>query len=511
MRCKFCGSESIRQDTEHKNFSTGKAVAGAVAFGIVGAVTGFIGKDISGYRCGACGAFMEMPMDVISESSINRAISDAESGKDRSMYDYFKKQYVNISANIPVQIIQKEPYLSMPSAPKNENLIKNSSKQKIDENVNTSKIKHIIINADWFIDSPVYIEKAIITTDEGEDFVSFVGMNQSQKIIRSIYISVQVMDDTLDEIGNETCVYQNITCGQGDKLPDDKTFSLHTSIAYSVKARIDKVAFEDGSVWRSDNSNNVTLTQQIELTDDNFPLIKQLHREHLALKSSANKEIAALFMPVFHDEYWQCICGSPVKNGQICSSCGESEEHMNKILDQKYLTKRQKEYVYSIAKKRSAKAIKLYESAENEVKAIKEEAEEKKRLQEAKAKKTAEIKEKIKEIETEITKIKKEIKQLEVKKNSRVSAEIEIEKIHEKIRELNSQIYNLGFFKGKEKKRLNSEIDILSGKLPSLEERVKEQQKALKDEYEPIISDLNKKIEDLKEQKNKLNEELKSV
>lgn len=76
MRCKYCGSQLIYPETQHKTFSTGKAVAGAVTFGVAGAAAGFIGKDQKGYKCGACGAFMETTMDFMTESSINRAVKE---------------------------------------------------------------------------------------------------------------------------------------------------------------------------------------------------------------------------------------------------------------------------------------------------------------------------------------------------------------------------------------------------------------------------------------------------
>ena len=50
MRCKYCGSQLIYPETQHKTFSTGKAVAGAVTFGVAGAAAGFIGKDQKGDR-----------------------------------------------------------------------------------------------------------------------------------------------------------------------------------------------------------------------------------------------------------------------------------------------------------------------------------------------------------------------------------------------------------------------------------------------------------------------------
>ena len=92
MRCRYCGSNMIHPDTRHKTFSSGKAVAGAVVFGVAGAAAGFIGKDSHGYTCGACGAFMDAPMDMFTESSIDSAVRTAQSGGSRSMYDYYKQQ-----------------------------------------------------------------------------------------------------------------------------------------------------------------------------------------------------------------------------------------------------------------------------------------------------------------------------------------------------------------------------------------------------------------------------------
>jgi hypothetical protein len=96
MRCKHCGSTSVWAETQHKSFSGGKAVAGAVLFGPIGAAAGFIGKDKKGYMCHACGEFADAPMDFVIESQVNNAVRMAENGGDRHMYNYLKKQYYNI-------------------------------------------------------------------------------------------------------------------------------------------------------------------------------------------------------------------------------------------------------------------------------------------------------------------------------------------------------------------------------------------------------------------------------
>ena len=46
MRCKFCGSTLIHSAHDHRNFSAGKAVAGTIVFGPLGAGAGMLGKDI---------------------------------------------------------------------------------------------------------------------------------------------------------------------------------------------------------------------------------------------------------------------------------------------------------------------------------------------------------------------------------------------------------------------------------------------------------------------------------
>ena len=92
MRCPYCGSKMIYPDVNHKHFSTGKAVVGAVAFGAVGAAAGFIGKDTKGYRCSACGAFSSQTMDMSTELGINSAVRSAEVG-DFSVYNELRRQY----------------------------------------------------------------------------------------------------------------------------------------------------------------------------------------------------------------------------------------------------------------------------------------------------------------------------------------------------------------------------------------------------------------------------------
>ena len=96
MRCKFCGSTHIHSAYDHRNFSAGKAVAGTIVFGPLGAGAGMLGKDIKGFRCTQCGAFMERPMDTMTEKMVNDAVYDAKKGTSFISYNFYKGQYPNI-------------------------------------------------------------------------------------------------------------------------------------------------------------------------------------------------------------------------------------------------------------------------------------------------------------------------------------------------------------------------------------------------------------------------------
>ena len=91
MRCRYCGSSVIHHANEYKDFSVGKAIAGTVVFGPIGAVAGVTGKKISGFRCSQCGEFMERPMETTTEQMVNDAIYNAKKGSSYSMYGYYKK------------------------------------------------------------------------------------------------------------------------------------------------------------------------------------------------------------------------------------------------------------------------------------------------------------------------------------------------------------------------------------------------------------------------------------
>ncbi|MBQ9562886.1 MAG: hypothetical protein IJU99_05485, partial [Lachnospiraceae bacterium] len=358
-RCKYCGSTLIHPDTRHKTFSTGKAVAGAVTFGVVGAAAGFIGKDKNGYSCGACGAFMDAPMEFSTELGIDSAIRDARAGRNYSTYEYFKSQYPNIEnvpAPVQAQIPQAQPAAllslapvpALPAAPEAAGpAVKN-------------RYRYLL----WQPDCPVYVEEVIVKAGPQGDLLSLVACNQSSQPIRSAYFNVVCYDDTGDVASTVTCVYQGLSIEPGAALPAEKEFSLNTEVAYRIDLVCDKVALTDGSVWRnSEDSPKITLPVQEELTSENFPRFRYLRSE---LSDVCRTVPERLYFPAESEDVRLCICGHPTLPGTPCRFCGIGEDALRDLLSQKRLAELQQKSVKEIAERRAAKSIPLYAAAADE-------------------------------------------------------------------------------------------------------------------------------------------------
>lgn len=355
MRCRFCGSTSLHTDTQHKTFSAGKAAAGAVVFGVIGAAAGFIGKEKQGYRCGACGSFMELPMDTFTGMQIDTAIQKAKKG-DTTLYSYYKAQYPNIEN---VATAQQAPA----AAPVEREIAAPTEAFGQEES-----IKRSYRYGSWSPDAPVYVESVILKTDGKEDRMSLVAWNQSGKELRSLYLNVIVFDDTGDEVSRCRCVYQNMAADETEpkRLPVDKTFSLNTDVAYRVQIEQEKAAFADGSSWRAaETDKTYTLPEQPLLTEENFPRIqyvKSVYKiKHFFRRYGQPKPKIKLYMPIKEDAFWLCDCGHPAKTGEPCPYCQDKYANLEKAFAQMTLIEEQQKAVKARAEERTKKLLPKYE------------------------------------------------------------------------------------------------------------------------------------------------------
>lgn len=356
MRCRFCGSQSVKRGTEHKNFSAGKAAAGVALLGPVGAAGGLLGREEEGYRCAECGAFMKTPMDASSEFSINSAIREAENYGKTDLFDFFKSQYPNIKANIKIS-----------SAPPAELSPNNTPASLPVHHKSTDSenacAKYFYQNRSWQKNCPIFVDQIVIETSGEQNLLSMTIWNNSLKTLRSAYFSVTVYDDTGDELNQLQCTYQKLSVAPGKTLPKDTAFCLNTNLAYRVEIICDKLSFSDDSVWRSDNTPPIPLPIQTELTTDNFPRLKYL-RAFLKKDTKCDAH-GSLYLPSPKSDYWLCICGQPAEIGNTCPHCAVTFDTLSHLLSQEHLQKIQIEEIKTIAANRAKATTAAYEEAIN--------------------------------------------------------------------------------------------------------------------------------------------------
>lgn len=365
MRCKFCGSTSIHAAEENKNFSYGKAAAGTVVFGPVGAVAGLSGKKIKGYRCAQCGSFMERPMDNITESLVNDAIYKAKSGDRFSMYEYYKQQYPNIESVTLNNTGSSEKTIDV-HRNNSENIM---SAQTADNE--KAVLKREYTYGYWQPDSPIYVQKVLINTKNGEDLLSLKMINQANKTIRSLYLQVTVVDDAGDQIVTKKCVYQGVNTKVGEKFPEDRAFGLGTDLAYRVDLFLEKAVFDDDSVWRgNDDATLIKIEMPDEIDEKTFPRYKYLVKAYEELTGKTilkwlrfhKDKLLALprYIPVKENDYWICTCGMPVQTGKKCPVCNCEYDELQRIMSQETLIEAQRKEVKDRAANRAQETSAKY-------------------------------------------------------------------------------------------------------------------------------------------------------
>lgn len=371
MRCKFCGSTLIHSAHDHRNFSAGKAVAGTIVFGPLGAGAGMLGKDIEGFRCTQCGAFMERPMDTLTEKMVNDAIYDAKKGTSYISYNFYKGQYPNIET-VQVENRNNTERVSLHFS-NNTKTVKAINVEK-----DTMKVKRSFTPNLWEPSCPVYIRSIIIKTGNNGDSLSFDIINQSEKTIRSLYLQAMVLDDTGDEITTIQCVFQGENIDPGNTFSSDKAFTVGSDLAYKVEVICEKASFTDDSVWRAEDGAQAYEVELSAIKD--FPRRLYLAREYnkiLEERGVVQRDKRGRFIKMWRPEYlpienesngyWTCTCGMPVKINKSCPVCKCSYEELQKIFSQDYLAKIQHDAVLQRASERALETAGFREKLDKEI------------------------------------------------------------------------------------------------------------------------------------------------
>lgn len=348
MRCSFCGSKAIYPYKNHERFSTGKAIAGALTFGVVGAAAGLAGKNVKGYRCSACGGFSEKYMDIGEEMAINSAVDKARSG-DTYSYDRCREKYMNIEVVSIRQTNTQESFTHDVSDSYNFHAL--TDKTVHDSAPVVTPVKRTYCPNRFVVGDPIFVSNVTIQEGEDSDLLLLDICNTSGKTLRSVYLNVTTYDDVGDEISKNTFVYQGLSTETGMKIPQSKPFKLNTSITYKVDISCEKAAFTDDTIWRREDLQTVcSLSDREEITPDNFNSYKYLHILLSQMTSIGTEQ--KLYYPVFEEDYHLCICGNPVARGDKCLACGLDENALYEVMDYDVLKQCRKDTIKNVAKAR---------------------------------------------------------------------------------------------------------------------------------------------------------------
>ena len=401
-RCKFCGSMSLHADEMHKNFSGGKAVAGAVVFGVVGAAAGFIGKQKKGYRCGNCGQFMEQPMDISLSLDIDKAIDAANGKNDFSKFNYYVRSYPAIRNELTATPqIAAAPALPVYTAP-----VVLPAAQAVPEQ-EVWKTKRLALVEAMNADSPVWLHYYEIVTKDNADYARIEVFNISDTPIRSVYMNIEVFDDAGDALQSVSTILQGLSLETGASVLSDPPVALMTNVAYRLRMVLSKVVFTNDVVWRNTEetagellpalmSIDTVLSPELraqaaydsarpyfkadaKVPDDlseedmkadggfryssycpNKPLSDQITKGRIDDTYKPFSDYAFKYIPAEDERLWRCSCGAPnLKDAAVCVVCGRDKDKVFELFDIRRLMESRRQLIIDRALDRAEKVADL--------------------------------------------------------------------------------------------------------------------------------------------------------
>lgn len=222
------------------------------------------------------------------------------------------------------------------------------------------------------VSAPAVISEIAILKDsvDGKVFLRNLITNVGSKKIIAISISIKLFDvfgEIIISEGEEEMnyIYQDMVIAPAKYWGNKIAIELPENTR-KVKVHIDKIIFNDSSIWNSDLKDTVILQEQEEMnySEEFYKLVEETDKERL-------------FFYVENNSCWQCTCGKPNHlETEICGYCGRTKEFVKENyskdnLEPKYdsfLKKKKEEEEIAKAKKEELRRI-------NEEKRKKEEEE----------------------------------------------------------------------------------------------------------------------------------------
>lgn len=252
------------------------------------------------------------------------------------------------------------------------------------------------VQLEWLPDCPVKIEKYNILFDNIEqiNLLQIKFKNISSKKIRGLWIGIDGYDDASDNtLSLSNIAYSNVNAVIHQSFGSDIPIKLESKTTVKVKIIIEKVVFEDNTVWRNEQRTigiSLPMPKAIDVYGD-------LYNQY----AIEMKKIGLPFEYAFVDnsDYWVCPCSEiNKKSSHICCSCSTEYLKIQALTNIDYLAKANEERLK--AEKETAEQIKKARIKEEQ--RLKEQEQEQKRAVaeavEAKRQKKEKIKRRMKKI-----------------------------------------------------------------------------------------------------------------
>jgi hypothetical protein len=158
--------------------------------------------------------------------------------------------------------------------------------------------------------------------------------NLSFRTIKSVYFEIKCLDDAGDLVGVlESAAIQNVSAQSDSVFGTISPILIHYTTVTDLVFSIQKVVFEDGTVWRAKENEKITHSVSKLMP------IAHNSADMRILKRDCSFLPRIRYFPAEFDSYWCCTCGAiNQKNDPTCFNCGGKKDFLLTHFSTDYLS-----------------------------------------------------------------------------------------------------------------------------------------------------------------------------
>lgn len=190
------------------------------------------------------------------------------------------------------------------------------------------------------IDAPIRIEEvALLQNSVDKNMLGRIKfVNQSTKSVIAIFVKIKVQNIAGEDISlkEERYIYQDMCILPGDLYGNKIAINLPTD-ARKFNVALEKIVFEDGSIWNADKAEScVPIPQEvIDIPYKYFDTFKKI------ISQKIDNIDYVKYCYEEGETFWECSCGKINSiNKQFCSFCSVDRQVQKELLSKKEIDNR---------------------------------------------------------------------------------------------------------------------------------------------------------------------------